>query len=220
MRLIIRKKLTDIFLLLCILLCIRSLVYGQEIENRFQARTSISFSKKITKTIKFELAPELRWIEDLELDRYQLNSKIVFKPLDFLSLAACYRFIGNKRPEQETEYLNRYQFSAIFKTKIERWEPGLRISYTNYTDDSEGKEFLRYKTLLSYDIKKCKITPETGFEVFHQLDLNNIYKCRFKLGVDYKLSKKLTLGACYKLDYYMTKYKNRHIVDLDLKVTF
>lgn len=195
-------------------------VNAQEIENTFQARTSIDLSKKITKNLKITLTPELRWKDKFELDRYQLTTEVEYQPINFLSLSAGYRLIGNKRKEDNTEFLNRYQFSANFETRIKRWEPGFRLRFTNYTDDSEGEMFLRYKTFLSYDIPKCKLTPEAAFEIYHQPDLHSIYKYRCSLGANYKMSKRITVGLDYKLDLYMTAWKNRHLLDMGLKIKF
>ena len=102
--------------------------------------------------------------------------------------------------------------------KIQRWEPGFRLAYTNYTDDNEDGKYLRYRASLAYDIAHCRLTPEAGFEVYHDLDQSNIYKYRTKMGFDYKLSRKLALTAAYKFDFYKTKEKNRHILDVGIKI--
>jgi len=195
-------------------------VNGQDVENIFQTRASVDLSKKINKSFKLTLTPELRWKDNFELDKFQLTSKVEYKPLEFLSLSAGYRLIGDTRKEDDTQFLNRYQFAAKYETRIKRWQPGFRLSVTNYTDDNDGEMFLRYKAFLSYDIPKCKLTPEAAFEMYHQPDLQSIYKFRYTLGADYKMSKRVTIGLNYRLDYYINAYKNRHILDMGLKIKF
>lgn len=207
-------------IILTLLIIISGRAYGQRIENEFQLRTSVDFSKKITKGLWFELTPELRWGSGEVLDKYLLTGGLRYKPLKLLSLSAQYRVIGNMRVEKSTEYLGRYLFKAKLSDKIHRWEPGFRLAYTNYTDENEDGKYLRYRVSLGYDITKCKLTPETGFEVYQDLNQHNIYKYRSKIGLDYKISGRLSFSASYKFDYYMTRGKNRHIINTGLKVKF
>jgi hypothetical protein len=120
--------------------------------------------------------------------------------------------------EKETEFLMRYRFDVRLAHKIERLEPRFRLAYTNYTDDNEDGKYLRYKASLEYDIVNSRLIPEAGFEVYHDLDQRNIYKYRSKIGFDYRLSRKLAATVSYKLDFYKTRAKNRHILDAGLKV--
>jgi hypothetical protein len=194
--------------------------YSQHIENQFQTRSSIELSKKIFKKLKFDFSQEIRWNQNFKIAEYQFKSEISFKALDFLTLSANYRLIGDVKEASETEFLHKYQFKSVFKTKINRFKPGIRLSYTNYADDDENDKFLRYKGFISYDIPNCKITPKTSFEIFHQLSISSVFKYRYTAGIEYKISDKLSLQALYKFDYYKTKYKNRHIADLGLKYSF
>jgi len=213
------RRFLSLFIPIALLLT-ASPVDGQAIENRFQTRSSLEFSKEIFRNLGFELTPELRWDEGFKIDRFLLNSELQYKIFDFWSVSAGYRFIGNSNAENRTEFLHRYQFKMVFKTDIKRWEPGFGLYYTNFSDDNDGSAFLRYKSFLSRDIRKCKFTPKAGFEIFHQLDARSIYKLRYSVDLEYRLTKTVDLGAGYKLDYYMTRYQNRHIFDLGLKVKF
>lgn len=192
---------------------------GQDVENEFQTRTSIGLSKEIIDDLTFEFSPELRWTDGISLDRYQLNAELEYKPIKHFYLSACYRFVA-KDLKEDKEYLHRYQFNAIYKQKFKRWKPGIKVSYCNYTEDNDNGAFLRYKAFVSYNIKKCKFSPEAAYEIIHQLDGNCIYKYRYKLGTDYKINKKISLSAAYKFDFYMLEYKNRHIIDLGMKYKF
>lgn len=192
---------------------------AQEVENQVQFRSSAAFSKNITSKLKVKVAPELRWRYSKGFDRFQLNSQLEYKLIKYADVFAGYRLVGDK--DEGINYYHKYQFGATGKIKLLDFKPSLRFMYTNYADDTEsdkGAEFLRYKMSLEYNIPKCKLTPEIAFEGFYQLAESSIYKYRYKVGVDYKFSKRVTLSTGYKLDYIMNEYKNRHIVDVGLKV--
>lgn len=194
---------------------------AQEIENNFQTRTSAELSFEPLKKLKLNLIPELRFDENFALDKYLFEGEAVYKPVKFLSLGAIYRFGGNLRDNKDTEYFNRFAFSAKAKKEFKRFEPAFRLRYTNDADDEVNNEqFLRYKASLNYNIRKSKITPFVGVEAFQKLSDAELYKMRYTAGVDYKLFKKNYLGVSYKFDYYQKEYKNRHILSVGYKIKF
>ena len=194
---------------------------AQEIETDFQTRTSAEVSFEPFKKLKLSLTPELRFDQDFSLDKYLFEGEVAYKPVKFLSLAATYRLGGNLRDNKDTQYFNRFAFSATAKKEFNRFEPAIRLTYTNDADDEINKEeFLRYKASLNYNIRKSKITPIVGVEAFQRLSDAELYKMRYSAGVDYKLFKKNYLGVNYKFDYYEKEYKNRHIFSLGYKIKF
>ena len=193
-------------------------ISAQEVENEFEYRTSVKLSYKPIKKLKINFVPEVRFKDNFSVDRYLLETKLVYKPLKFLSLSGGYRFIVNPRTEKDTEYLHRYEFSTTFKKDFDRFEPAIRIRYTNYADDDADDNFLRYKAALGYNIKDCKLTPTISAELFHQLSTSDVYKMRYKLGLEYKLFKKNYLGASYRFDYYLQENKNKHIFSIGYKL--
>lgn len=204
-----------------VLVLINAVGIPQEVENDYQTRAYAELSFKPVNVIKLSLNPELRFNENFFLDKYLIDSKVSYKPFNFLSMGAAYRFIGNIRENKATEYLHRFGLSATTRKKIGRFMPAIRLSYTNYADDDQSdKTFLRYKASLKYNIPKCKLTPYLSAELFHQLDKNNLYKVRYGYGIQYKLMKNNYLQAGYKFDYFMQEYKNRHILDLGFKIKF
>jgi len=206
--------------IIVILLLLDFATNAQNVENEHQTRTSISLSKKLNKKLKLCISPELRLDENFALDKYQFEAELGYQLIKILSLEATYRFIGNLRDSKDTEYLNRYAISATLKKEFNRFEPSIKINYTDYTDDDDSKEFLRYKTSVKYNIPKCKITPSFGIEFFQQLNDGDLYKMRYSTGIVYKLCKKNYLGAYYKLDYYLTEAKNKHILGVNYKIKF
>lgn len=194
--------------------------FSQEVTNDFQARTEVKLSYKPLDKLSLSLSPEVRWDESFQVDKYLLESTISYEPVKGLSLGGSYRFIINPRSDKSTEYLHRFALFTSYKKKIERFEPSLRIKYTNYTEESSLGEFLRYKAKLEYDIKSCKITPVLSAEAFHDITGNQIYKMRYAVGAEYKINKKNSLGLGYMLDYYMIAYQNKHIIKLGYKYKF
>ena len=199
-------------------------VSAQEIENQVQFRSTAAFSKKIAPKLKIELEPELRWNYSEGFDRFLLNGQLEYKPIKYLEVSAGYRLVRDRNDEEEInkyDKYHRYQFGATGQIELFDFKPSLRLMYTDNSDDSESDDrnnFIRYKMSLEYNIPKCKLTPKIAFEGFYKLDESNIYKYRYKTGLDYKFSKMFTLSAAYSLDFFMTDYKNRHIIDVGLKV--
>ncbi len=194
--------------------------FSQTITNDFQTRTEVKLSFEPLDKLTLSLNPEVRWDESFQVGKYMLESGISYKPVKGLTLGGTYRFIINPRTTKATEYLHRFALYTSYKKKIERFEPSLRIKYTNFTEDISLGEFLRYRAKLKYDIKGSKITPMLSAEAFHELSGNQIYKMRYAIGAEYKLNKKSSIGLGYMLDYYMTEYQNKHIIKVGYKYKF
>jgi len=207
--------------LLVVLLCLGCMqAYAQDVENTFQTRTEFKLSYKLSDKWKIQAIPELRFDDTYSVDKYILELKTIYNPFKKLSLGASYRFIANTRETKDTEYLQRYAFDAKYDFKIDRWKPSVRLRYTNFSEDNANGEFLRYKGGLEYNIKKCKLTPFGGVELFHELNDKELFKIRYSLGTDYKLNKKNSISLAYKLDYYMQKFENKHIMYVGYKLKF
>lgn len=194
--------------------------FSQEIVNDFQTRTEVKLSYEPLKNLNLSLSPEIRWNESFGVSKYMLESGISYKPIKGLRIGGTYRFIINPRETKATEYLHRFALYTSYKKKIERFEPSLRIKYTNYTEDLSLGEFLRYRAKLEYNIKNCKITPMISAEAFHELSGNQIYKMRYAIGGEYKINKKSSFELGYMLDYYLTEYYNKHILKVGYKYKF
>jgi len=194
--------------------------YSQTIVNDFQTRTELRISLKPVDKVTLTLIPEVRLDESFTADKYLLESRLTYKPIKGFSLGGSYRFIVNPRDENPTEYLHRFALYAKYAHRIQRWEPSLRIKYTNYTEDASSGEYFRYRAKLKYDIKNCKLTPYISAEGFHDLSANEMYKMRYALGAGYKLNKKNSINIGYMLDYYMQEYRNKHIINIGYRLKF
>lgn len=208
------------FILFLLGIMIAESAFSQTVNQDFQTRTELKLSFEPLDKLSLSLSPEVRWDESFGVSKYMLESGIAYKPVKGLSLGGSYRFIINPRESKTTEYLHRFALYTSYKIKIARFEPSLRVKYTNFTEDLSLGGFLRYRAKMEYDIKGSKITPLLSAEAFHYLADNQIYKMRYALGAKYKFSKKSSLELGYMLDYYMQDYLNKHIIKLGYKYKF
>ncbi|WP_372755558.1 DUF2490 domain-containing protein [Labilibaculum sp.] len=189
-----------------------------DVENDFESRTAFELNSKVAKNLKVSISPEFRFDENFSLDKYLLEGKASYEIIDHLSLGAGYRFYANKRDTKSTEYDNRFLLSVKYKNSIQRFEPSIKMSYTNDSDDDSSSNLLRYKGEVKYNIRKCKITPWIGAEAFHAVDDGDISKMRYFLGMDYKICKNNYIETSYKFDYFMNELKNKHIISIGYKI--
>ena len=87
---------------------------------------------------------------------------------------------------------------------------------------SKGKNVLRQRLQVEYDIRKCPVKPYVSAELFNAW---NIYKVRYAVGADWKINKQHTLGISYKFQD-MREYSDDdfdpdlHILGLSYKYKF
>lgn len=195
--------------------------HAQVVVNEFQPRTIVDLSYKPIKKLKISLSPELRFNNDFSIDKYLIEGEVEYKFYKPFSLSARYGLVGNLRTVKSTEYFGRYAFSAKFEKSFKRFDPSLKIMYSNYADDGvQDKNFLRYKAKLKYNIPHFKVNPFVSYQLFQDLNAGGIYKSRYAVGAEYKLFKKNYIGVNYKFDYYNKEYLNRHILSLNYKIKF
>lgn len=213
-----KKTQLTVILGLIFLLCFNLRSFAQ-VENTIQNRLNASLRYKVSDQIQIRLNPEIRFTE-FSLDKCFLEGEAIYKPFSMLSFSTKYRFISNFRETKDTEYLHKFSIKAKFSYEIGQFEPKLSVAYTNNSDDELNAKLFRYKAALAYNIKKCKISPFIGVEAFHQFKEGEMYKMRYLGGLEYKLNKKNALELSYKLDFYIHKYENRHIIDLGYTYKF
>lgn len=188
---------------------------AQDIENEFETRPFLEVSFKPIKKTKITVSPELRFKDGFTLDKYLIEGGLSYKPVKFLNLGASYRFLGNKKKNNTTEYMHRFGANVSVKKDINRFSASLRVRYTNYADaDSKKSDFIGYRAKLKYNIKGMKLNPFMSFEMYHDLDKKSIHKTRYTAGAEYKLAKRSFVEASYKYDYFIYEYRNRHILKL------
>ncbi len=192
--------------------------HTQETKHVFQGRTYFTLAIKPIKKLTIDVIPEIRFDEQFSISKYLIETELTYKPIKILHLLGAYRFTINPREKKDTEYLHRYGFGLKLRNSFGRWKPALRITYTNYADDPTDKKredhFLRYKASVKYNIKKSKITPGLGLQLFHQLPDFIAYKLRANAGLDIKLFKKNYIAVIYKADIFLQEDIYKHIVCL------
>jgi len=213
-----KKQIKKIHYLIILLLILASSTKAQDVENEFQSRTSITLSTKLLKNLKVSINPELRFDKNFSLDKSLLEGKASYKLFDHFSMGAGYRFYANKRESKSTEYYNRYSLIAKYTKSYYRFDPSLKVSYSNFSDDESDSNMLRYKVAVKYNIRKSKYTPYAGLEIFQQTKDGDVHKVRYFIGTNYKICKKNYIEASYKFDYFQNEFKNRHIVSIGYKL--
>lgn len=214
-----KKYIINTHYLFLFLLIFASSAKAQDVENEFQSRTSVSLSTKLMKNLKLSFNPELRFDDSFSIDKTVLEGAASYKLFKNFSLGAGYRFYSNKRETKSTEYYSRYAFNLKYKKSFNRFKPSLKISYANFSNDSES-DVMRYKAAVQYDIKKSKFTPYAGVEAFQKISGSDLEKMRYFIGTDYKICKKNYININYKFDYFQNEYKNKHIVSIGYKLKF
>ena len=88
------------------------------------------------------------------------------------------------RTVSEREYLN---------AEGTEWDENVYDEEKTYR--GKGKNVLRSRLQVSYDIHKCPVEPYANAELYNAW---NIYKVRYTVGADWKINKQNTLGVSYK----------------------
>lgn len=202
-------------------------------ENVYKYRFGLDFGIKLTKGLKLNLEPELRFADGF--DNFILNGGLTYKTFGCIYWGATYRLVVDRventsstissasyfSSNYKAEASHRYAFDVTYKNDFKRFTPSFRIRYNNFTDeDITDKEFLRYRAKLEYNIRKCKITPYGSVEWVQELNDMMLYKVRYLAGFEYKVNKKSSFSLGYTFDMFNLEYKNAHIFSAGYKVKF
>lgn len=191
--------------------------------KHFGTWIDFELEKKITKKIDFSLIPELRLEDNFDVDEYLLEGKLSVEPVKFLSFAAGYR-INNNIKKNSNEWTNRFSLDAIGSKEFGRWDPSLRLRFSNYSDFDEETDqksnFLRYRAKLGYDIKSFKFNPFLSYELFQELNGNGFTKGRFDIGFDRNIGKKSRISLYYRLQDYFSDKNSVNILGIGYRLKF
>jgi len=152
-----------------------------------------------------------------------------------------YNSDGNYNNWRPSYWGNRHRFFADLTASVktgdfefslrERWQYTYRpeATTTRYDFDNskwedttvsgKGKNVLRSRLQVEYDIPNCKITPYANVELYNAW---SIEKTRYTLGADWKLTKQHVLGAYYRYQSINDDddEPNGHIIGLSYKFKF
>ena len=197
-----------------LILSLKGKAQSEEVENKFNSWISADIKYNISKKLQLTVTPELRLSSNFELNKTLLEGGLKYEALKYLDISGGYRFtIDNSN---ENDYWQRFFVELGTSKKLKRFKTKLQVKYTNETKfNSEKQEnYLRYKGGIEYNIPDNKLTPFISLEAFNSMDDQIIEKFRYYIGAEYKINKHNRIEAGYKLDYYMTKYQNTHILKL------
>ena len=173
----------------------------------------LELSKKIIPDLTVELKPELRLAPGFEMDKYILECGVEYELHKALEVAAYYRYYKEEK-KKEDEIGHRYAFDLKSGFDWNQFEFQVRLRYQDYFNSGEVEEnpTFRYKAKLEYEVKKLDLTPYLAYELFHDLDQNELNKTRYDAGVKYELNKRNDLSLYYRAQDSKAKDDLLHII--------
>jgi long-subunit fatty acid transport protein len=176
-------------------------------------------SKKITKSLKLEFTPELRYFEDFKLDSYILEGGIVYKVQKYLSLGTLYRFENEYKVKKDMfSPSHRGEFFAASGFDFNRFKFQLRVLYVNDLGiapaTNNEASYFRYRAKLAYDIKSTDLTTYISTELYHDLIVKEIDKLKYTIGLAYALKKKFEIGLFYRIQQKPIEMTTDHIIGI------
>ena len=162
--------------------------------------TSVNIDKKIGYGFTAGLCQELRFNENIsELGTAFTEISLDHKILKGFSGGISYRFIQNRRVNDEYSIRHRLNLDIAYRLKWKKFTATIRERYQNQVKDVESssvgfspESYLRSKFTVKYNTGK-KYNPWIASELFLQLNNpagNEIDNIRYSLGFDYKFNKK------------------------------
>lgn len=166
------------------------------------------------KKLTFELEEQLRLKEDAsELDIYFTELGTYYKVNKHFGVGIGGRYItenDNKGKKQGNRNHFRYHVDLTYKHKIKRFGLKYRIRYQSKNELGISKEEgdyantnLRFKTALSYNIKKTKWTPTIAGEIFRKKEGEEpveFNKFRLTTALGYTIKKIGKISLFYRME--------------------
>ena len=175
-----------------------------------------NLSLKVNKHWELNLENQFRYsIDDMRFDRNFTEFQITKKVNDYFNWGISYRYIvKNHDFENIFQNYNRYNYFIT-----QNWDFGsnnrfnlkYRFQYQRRRENflntnkfiGELRKFWRFKTTLSYNIKKWKFDPKLGIEFFvrgnnHPTDQFNKY--RISIGTKKKVNKRQNISFKYMFE--------------------
>jgi len=220
------KFLKPFFLLIVFNLVIGFQTFSQI--KDFQSWNSISIEKKVNKKTSLLLDQEFRFQENAsQFEDYITVLGAQYEINKYIKISGAYRFTYSTSFENGVKNENRYFADLSLKYKVNRFTLGSRTRYQMEYQKHELNHWhtLRNKFSVKYNINKSKLTPVADYEFYYSLNSpvkNLIYRSRYTLGMDYEISKTLSVNSYYQLQTqrdYLRKPRNTYILGLGLNIT-
>ncbi len=143
-----------------------------------------------------------------------------------VSLAATYKIgrldISLRERWQYTYRPAKTASRAYYTYDLDGNETSYTEDYDEKTYKGKGKNVLRSRLSLEYNIPRCKVDPFVSAEAYNAWSL---YKMRYTVGADWKIAKPHTLSFYYRYQHVrgndnVDDEPNRHIIGLEYKYKF
>lgn len=143
-----------------------------------------------------------------------------------VSLAATYKIgrldISLRERWQYTYRPAKTASRAYYTYDLDGNETSYTEDYDEKTYKGKGKNVLRSRLSLEYNIPRCKVDPFVSAEAYNAWSL---YKMRYTVGADWKIAKPHTLSFYYRYQHVrgnddIDDEPNRHIIGLEYKFKF
>jgi hypothetical protein len=178
--------------------------------------TSLEAEKKLPKKWELGVEAQYRWKDTFSTtDQIRGGIDISRKLGDYVKLGAGYELIAKHKVKKDNYvYRNRFRVQATGSYKYARftasWRTRMQLTLLetdaprgDIFEDESFKWVWRNRFALKYNIKKSPLTPYMNVELFHHLFSGanpGYYQNRFSIGTEYKLNKRHSLEAGYKLE--------------------
>jgi hypothetical protein len=197
------------------------LFFSQEL-NAQQTWLEFGVSKEIIKNLEVNLTPQVRFREGFGVKAYMVDAGVEYNFSKYFDAGAFYRLENTVSKKGKTSTYGRFAFDLGAKYKLKRFEPSVRLRYTNDDDfnneDNSTPKCLRYKFGLDYTFKKTGLNPYILYELYQNLSEKEFDKSRFETGIFYKFNKQNRLGAYYRRNRNLSENKSANIIGIVYKL--
>jgi len=155
----------------------------------------------VTDSTRASVSEQFRGGADSGFDQARTELALGIRANTYLSFAGLYVLMlrdGDPRVGTADETRHRLAADATLRYELDRFSIGnrVRMQYTTYEFDDDHVHF-RDKIRGGYDVTK-HVTPYAALEFFYLLSPKAEYReTRFYLGVDWRVKKRLELGAFF-----------------------
>jgi long-subunit fatty acid transport protein len=195
----------------------------------FQLWNGYSVEKELNKKISVGLEQEFRFKNNAsQFEDYLTTLGGGYKINKYLKVRGAYRFNYAKSIEEGVKNEHRFNVDLMLRYKLDRFVLGYRARYQVEYEKFEYNHYhdLRNKFGVKYNIRKTDFVPFAEYEFNYSLNYpagNSIYRNRYTFGVDYEISKQLSVYSYYRIQtrrIYDKKPYNYYILGLGANYTF
>lgn len=204
-----------IFFTSLILLSVR----GFAQEKDFQSWNEFELEKKLSKKLTLSLSEEFRFVNNAtQFDKWASSFGGNYGINKYVEIGLFYRYAYSRDLDGENENGHRVYGDIAFSYKIQRVSASYRMRYqyqvtTPYIsrEGISNEQYLRNRIKVKYNVPKIPLNPYVEIEYYYSL--NNPYgqdidRSRYTLGADYSITKHLSAGLYYRIQYRRESFNN------------